>query len=59
MRQAGFVEVKVPDDNPLEYREDMFKGSLDRLKMAEKELKETAYSVISLKYQLSKRGSGI
>jgi hypothetical protein len=59
MRQAGFVEVKVPDDNPLEYREDMLKGSLDRLKMTEEELKETANSILSLKCQLSKRGNGV
>lgn len=39
--------------------EDMFKGALDRLKITEEELKETTNSVVSLKYQLSKRGSGV
>jgi arsenite methyltransferase len=59
MRSAGFEEVKVLNEKtyPLEYiiSEDAFKGAIDRLKMTQEELKETANSVVSIKVSAIKK----
>jgi arsenite methyltransferase len=59
IKTAGFEEVKVLEEKPypLEYivSEDAFKETIDKLGMTQRELRETANSVISVKVSAVKR----